>query len=155
MLDLIQTEARLLHMLLCWTLSSSSDTLTIPRAGHWAESACPPRSYTCGLKRHLTHWLSIQLDLSYFPWQNSISQYSTSSFWWWSISFILHGSISQYSISDKRETLSRLCLFHVLVKINCLATLYLHLLALHERDTRWPLSLTRQISRYLGNQTNS
>ena len=33
MLDLIQTEARLLHMLLCWTLSSSSDTLTIPGLG--------------------------------------------------------------------------------------------------------------------------
>ena len=57
-----------------------------------------------------------------------------------------------YLISGKHP---RLCLFHVLVKINCLATLYLHLAALHERDIRWPLSLTRQISRYLGNQTNS
>ena len=103
MLDFIPTEARLLHMLdsllLLWY---PCHPRAGQRAGHWAGSACPTHSYTYGLKRYLTHWPSIQLDLSYFPWLNSISQYSISSFWW-SISFILHGSISQYSISDKRE----------------------------------------------------
>ena len=53
--------------------------------------------------------------------------------------------------SDKRKTLSRLSLFHVIVKVSCPAMLHLHLAALLERNMRWPLSLTRQFSSFLGN----
>ena len=53
--------------------------------------------------------------------------------------------------SEKRKTLSRLSLFHVIVKVSCPAMLHLHLPALLERNMRWPLSLTRQFSSFLGN----